>query len=197
MTIDGKEWSVRPAAPTYEGDTGLFRLSSAYTLPKGKFSFGLFRDNYDRDPKGVDFSIHGFNLAYGVTDKLEIFGNIGFQNRVQAQLPVGARLQQRGALRRSCPGTTGFGDVKLGLKYAFLNDYLGDAVGLALRGVVKLPTASDTDGLGTGKTSFAGDLVLSKTLNYGADLHASIGYEMNERRGRHRHFRTPSAGDSG
>jgi hypothetical protein len=74
---------------------------------------------------------------------------------------------------------TGFGDIKLGLKYAFLNDYLGDAVGLALRGVVKLPTASDTDGLGTGKTSFVGDLVLSKTINYGADLHASVGYEMN------------------
>jgi len=58
MTVDGKEWSVRPAAPTYEGDTGLFRLSSAYTIPKGKLSFGVFRDNFDRDPKGVDLSIH-------------------------------------------------------------------------------------------------------------------------------------------
>ena len=43
-TVDGKEWSVRPAAPTYGGDTGLFRLSSAYTLTRGKVSFGLFRE---------------------------------------------------------------------------------------------------------------------------------------------------------
>ena len=90
MTVDGKEWSVRPAAPSYEGDTGLFRLSTAYTLPKGKFAFGLFRDNYDRDPKGIDFSIHGFNLAYGATDKLEIFGNLGVQNRVRLNSPADA-----------------------------------------------------------------------------------------------------------
>jgi hypothetical protein len=178
MTVDGKEWSVRPAAPTYEGDTGLFRLSSAYTLPKGKFSFGLFRDNYDRDPKGVDFSIHGFNLSYGITDKLQIFGNLGVQNRVRLNYAFEAGFNNLVPLGTE-HWTTGFGDAKLGLKYAFLNDYRGDAVGLALRGVVKLPTASDTDGLGTGKADFAGDLVLSKTINYGADLHASVGYEIN------------------
>jgi len=178
MTVDGKEWSVRPAAPTYEGDSGLFRLSSAYTLPKGRFAVSLFRDNYDRDPKGVDFSIHGFNIAYGATDKLEIFGNVGVQNRGKANYPfeVGGPNDYPFI---SESWSTGFGDVKLGLKYAFLSDYRGDAVGLALRAVAKLPTADEGDGLGTGKASFSGDLVLSKTLNYGADLHASIGYEIN------------------
>ena len=63
QTIDGKEWAMRLATPSYEGDTGLFRLSSAYVLPKGKAAFSLFRDNYDRDPKGIDFSIHGLNVA--------------------------------------------------------------------------------------------------------------------------------------
>ena len=47
-TIDGKEYQVRPATPAYDGDTGLFHLSSAYTLPKGGFSFSLYRDNLDR-----------------------------------------------------------------------------------------------------------------------------------------------------
>ena len=177
MTVDGKEWSVRPAAPTYEGDTGLFRLSSAYTLPKGKFSFGLFRDNYDRDPKGVDFSIHGFNLAYGATDKLEIFGNLGVQNRVRLNYPAEAGFYNE-LPAATLHWNTGLGDAKVGLKYKFLDDYRGDAVGLALKGVVKLPTASVDDGLGTGKAAFAADLILSKTLNYGADLHASIGYEF-------------------
>jgi hypothetical protein len=178
MTVDGKEWSVRPAAPTYEGDTGLFRLSSAYTVPKGKLSFGLFRDNYDRDPKGVDLSIHGFNISYGATDKLQIFGNVGIQNRVRLNYASDPGFNNELPLA-SEHWSAGFGDVKLGLKYAFLNDYRGDAVGLAVRALMKLPTASDTDGLGTGKTAFAGDLILSKTINYGADLHASVGYEIN------------------
>ena len=45
-TEDGQDYEVRPATPTYFGDTGLFHVSSAYTLFKGKVSFSLFRDNY-------------------------------------------------------------------------------------------------------------------------------------------------------
>jgi hypothetical protein len=84
MDVEGKEYSVRAAAPAYEGDTGLFHMSSAYTLPKGKVSFSIFRDNYDRDPKDIDFSVHGFSLGYGATGHLELFGSLGFQNRVNA-----------------------------------------------------------------------------------------------------------------
>jgi outer membrane protein OmpA-like peptidoglycan-associated protein len=177
-SIDGKDWSVRPAAPTYEGDTGLFRLSSAYTLPKGKVSIGLYRDNYDRDPKGVDASLHGVNFAYGVSHSFEVFGNVGIQNRVKVNDPLQPGFPNDYPFA-AAPWETGFGDVRLGVKYAFLNDYRGAGVGLALRGVVKLPTADETQGLGTGKTSFAADLVLSKSINRGADLHASVGYEVN------------------
>jgi len=42
VTTQGKEYEVHPATPTYGGDTGLFDLPSAYTLPRGKLSFGLF-----------------------------------------------------------------------------------------------------------------------------------------------------------
>ena len=56
VPIEGKDWSIRPAAPSFYGDTGLFHLSSAYTLPKGKMSFSLFRDNLDRDPKDQDIA---------------------------------------------------------------------------------------------------------------------------------------------
>ena len=177
-TVDGKEWSVRPATPAYEGDTGLFHLSSAYTLPKGKFAISAFRDNYDRDPKDLDISVHGLNVAYGATSRLEIFGHIGVQNRVDADALFQAGFQNDYPFV-STPWETGFGDFKLGVKYGFLNDYLGDAVGLAIKGVVKLPTADEAKGLGTGKASFGADLVLSKTINYGADIHASVGYRFN------------------
>jgi outer membrane protein OmpA-like peptidoglycan-associated protein len=177
-TLEGKEWSVRPATPAYEGDTGLFHLSSAYTLPKGKFAISAFRDNYDRDPKDLDISVHGLNMAYGATSRFEIFGHIGVQNRVNADALFQAGFQNDYPFV-STSWETGFGDVKLGAKYGFLSDYLGDALGLALKGVVKLPTADEAKGLGTGKASFGVDLVLSKTINYGADIHASVGYLIN------------------
>jgi outer membrane protein OmpA-like peptidoglycan-associated protein len=178
MTVGDKEYEVHPATPTYEGTTGLFHLPSAYTLPKAKFSFSLFRDNLDRDPKDEDISIHGLTLGYGATDRLELFGNFGLQNRINADA-----LFQPGFVNDypfvATPWETGVGDVKLGLKYKFLDDYLGDAVGLAARAFAKLPTADDAKGLGTGKTSFGGDLIVSKSLSEKADIHASIGYQVN------------------
>jgi outer membrane protein OmpA-like peptidoglycan-associated protein len=156
----------------------LFHLPSAYTLAKGKFSFSLFRDNLDRDPKDEDISIHGLSLGYGATNKLEIFGNIGLQNRVDADALFQAGFQNDYPFV-STPWETGVGDVKLGLKYKFLDDYMGDGIGLAVRGYAKLPTADEAKGLGTGKTSFGADLIVSKSLDEKADIHASIGYVVN------------------
>jgi len=178
MTIDSKEYEVHPATPAYEGETGLFHMPTAYTLPKGKFSFSLFRDNLDRDPKDIDISIHGVSLAIGATNKLEIYGNFGVQNRIDADA-----LFQAGFFNDypfvNTPWQTGVGDLKLGLKYGFLNDYMGDPVGLAIRGFVKIPTADENKGLGTGKTSFGADLILSKNIDEKLDIHGSLGYQWN------------------
>jgi outer membrane protein OmpA-like peptidoglycan-associated protein len=178
QSIDGKDWSMRLATPSYEGDTGLFRLSSAYVLPRGKAAFSLFRDNYDRDPKGIDFSIHGLNAAFGATDRLEIFGQIGIQNRLKVNYVFQPGFYNDLPFAGTDGWETGFGDIKVGAKYAFLDDYRGDGVGLAARGLIKFGTADEAKGLGTGKTGGALDLILSKNLNYKADLHASIGYEF-------------------
>ena len=178
MEIEGKEYEVHPATPSYEGTTGLFHMPSAYTLPKGKTSGQLFRDNLDRDPKDVDFSIHGFSLGYGITSRLELYGNVGLQNRNDADA-----LFQPGFPNDypfvATPWETGFGDIKIGLKYGFLNDYMGDGVGLAARGFWKIGTADENKGLGTGNSSWGADLILSKHLNHVADIHASIGYQKN------------------
>ena len=180
----GKDWEVRPATPDYLGDTGLFHLPSAYTLPKGKASVSFFRDNLDRDPKDVDFSILGLTFGYGATERLEVFGNIGFQNRINTDHP-----EQLGypndypfaGTQLDSPGwQTGFGDINIGAKYKFLDDYAhADPVALAVRGYVKLPTADEQKGLGTGKASYGADLVLSKGINHVFDIHASIGYQIN------------------
>jgi hypothetical protein len=178
IDIDGREWEAHPATPSYEGTTGLFHMPTAYTLPKGRFSFSLFRDNLDRSPKDEDISIHGVSLGFGATDRFEIYGNFGLQNRIDADA-----LFEAGYVNDfpfvSTPWETGVGDVKLGFKYGFLNDYKGDGVGLAIRGLVKVPTADEEAGLGTGKVSFGGDLILSKSVDAKLDLHGSIGYQVN------------------
>src|SRR6266545_6107910 len=69
ITVDSDEYEAHPATPAYEGETGLFHMSTAYTLPKGKFSFSLFRDNVDRDPKDLDASTHGVSLGFGVSNR--------------------------------------------------------------------------------------------------------------------------------
>jgi outer membrane protein OmpA-like peptidoglycan-associated protein len=183
ITLDGKEYEVRPATPTFFGDTGLFRLSTAYTLPKGKASFSLFRSNFDRDPKGLDISIHGLSFAYGATDRVEIFGVAGLQNRVKTNYWNQAGFFNDYPFAGTVDGgerwQTGFGDVRLGAKYKILDDYRGDSVGLAARGFVKLGTADEAKGLGTGKASGGVDLILSKNFNGSANFHAAVGFEFN------------------
>jgi outer membrane protein OmpA-like peptidoglycan-associated protein len=179
VPIEGKDWSIRPAAPAFDGDTGLFHLSSAYTLPKGKVSFSLFRDNIDRDPKDQDVSTFGLTFAYGATSKLELFTSLGLRNRLDADALFQPGYQNDYPFVQDA-WSTGFGDIKLGAKLKFLDDYThNDPLGLALKGMVKLPTADEQKGLGTGKASFDIDLILSKSLNRMADLHGSIGYEVN------------------
>jgi hypothetical protein len=182
LDIDGQEYEARPGTPTYRGDTGLFRLSSAYTLPKGKVSASFFRDNLDRDPKDIDFSVHGLTFAYGATSRLELFTSIGVQNRLNVDAPAQPGFFNDLPFAGSAdPASwqTGFGDVWVGGKYKMLDDYRGDGVGLAIRAQIKLPTADEEKGLGTGKVSGGGDLILSKRLGYGGELHAAIGYIGN------------------
>jgi outer membrane protein OmpA-like peptidoglycan-associated protein len=185
VTSDGKDYEARPLTPSYDGSTGLFHMSSAFSLPKGKFSFQLFRDNLDRDPKNIDASIHGLSLGYGAGRGLEIFGNIGLQNRnnVDSLGHVGFANDYPFAGNQSTsPGwQTGFGDIKLGVKYQFLRGWSGGTTpgGLAARGYVKLPTADDEKGLGTGKASFGADLIASFSLGNVVGVHGSLGYQVN------------------
>jgi outer membrane protein OmpA-like peptidoglycan-associated protein len=178
IDVDDREYEAHPATPSYEGTTGLFHMPTAYTLPRGRFSFSLFRDNLDRDPKDVDVSIHGLSLGYGVSSRFELYGNVGLQNRIdtdalfQPGFPNDYPFVNR-------PWATGFGDIKLGAKLGFLNDYHGDPLGLAVRAFVKIPTADEEEGLGTGKVSWGGDLVVSKSIAEKLDIHGSLGFVQN------------------
>ena len=182
ITVDGKDYEARPLTPTFSGSSGLFHMPSAYTLAKKEVGFSLFRYNWDRNPKDLDASTHGLNLAYGLSKRLEIFGAFGLQrNNVDKRNEPGYPNDfPRAGRQATSPGwQTGAGDALIGLKYMLLDDYSGQGVGLAVRPTIKLPTASFDDGLGTGKVSLGIDLLLSKHLNRKAELHGMIGYKNN------------------
>ena len=153
IEIDGKEYEAHPATPSYEGTTGLFHLPSAYTLPKGKVSVSLFRDNLDRDPKDEDISIHGVTLGFGATDRLELFGSFGLQNRLDADALFQPGFVQRLSLRQHGLGDGRRATSSWGSSTSSSTTTWATALGLALRGFVKLGTADQNKGLGTGKTS--------------------------------------------
>jgi outer membrane protein OmpA-like peptidoglycan-associated protein len=178
ITVDSDEYEAHPATPAYEGETGLFHMATAYTMPKGKVSFSLFRDNVDRDPKDLDASTHGVSLGFAISNRVEIHGNFGIQQRNDTDALFQAGYPNEFPFV-STPWQTGAGDLKLGLKFKLLDDYMHDPVGLAVRGFVKLGTADENKGLGTGKTSWGADLILSKNIDYKLDLHASIGFVKN------------------
>jgi len=174
------ESDLYPASLSYGGDTGLFHVSSAYTLPGKKVSFEFFRDELHRSPKDLKISILSLAVAYGATPRFELFGTVGTQIQVDARL-----LSQPGFFGEYpfalTPSQKGLGDVRLGAKYKFLDDTWGDDIALALRGYVKIPTANSDVGLGTGKISVGLDLLVSKTLGSAMAVHLLGGFQYNDK----------------
>jgi outer membrane protein OmpA-like peptidoglycan-associated protein len=189
QTIDGREYEVHPNTNSYEGTTGLFHNPTAYTIPKGKFGAQIFRDNLDRDPGDLDISIHGLSWSFGISNHFEIGGNIGIQNRVDAdaldQLAFvsGTAFGRQGFYNDNpfvtTPWETGFGDIKLRAKFKLADDYHGGPLAFAISPWIKIGTADELKGLGTGKTSYGADLLLSKSLGYKADIHFLLGGQKN------------------
>ena len=65
----------RQKAPTVLGGTGLFNTFSTRTLCKGEFNFGLFWNNYSRDPGDLSINQVPFNFTVGITNRWELWIN--------------------------------------------------------------------------------------------------------------------------
>jgi outer membrane protein OmpA-like peptidoglycan-associated protein len=73
--------------PTVTGATGLFTVYDASTLKRGEFNFGIFANNYDRDPGDVDIMQYPVNFAVGATNRLEFFVNSDTYQRLISESP--------------------------------------------------------------------------------------------------------------
>ena len=168
-STDGSE--TRPATTTTIGDTGLWFTPLAEVLPKGKWSASAYRVNWDRTEAFSDISDFTGTFAFGASDRVEVFGGIAAQRRIDAdRRPVRAGGTPMDYPTINQGWQTGFGDVTLGAKFNMLSQFRQNPTALAIRGVVKLPTASDEDGLGSKKPDFYADVIVSREFDEAVDL---------------------------
>ncbi|HUQ88217.1 MAG TPA: OmpA family protein [Vicinamibacterales bacterium] len=167
----------RPGSSTVVGDTGLWFVPLAETLPKGGFTFGAQRMALNRSEGFANIADIGGMFAFGATDRIEIFGSMGFR-RIDADLRPVTYLGQPQDYLINQGWSTGAGDATVGAKFNLRSQTLDNGVAFALRVAAKLPTASRDDGLGTGKADAWFDLIASREFSEKVDLTASAGMKF-------------------
>jgi hypothetical protein len=188
--VEAQELSSPPGipdlfvAPTYDGDLGLFHLPVAYVLPRGSVAVSFFRDDFARDPGKLDIATLGVSTGIGITRWFELFGNAGLQARVDAdRLRSGQFYNDNPFLFSASRGNqtfwaAGFGDLNVGGKFLVYQSLSG-ASALSVRAALKIPTASSSGGIGTGKLSFSGGAVFSHVVTCKALLSGSVVFREN------------------
>ena len=140
----------RPGLPTNFGDTGLWFVPTAETLPGGRFSGSIYRANYDRRQGLTDVAEIGITGAVGITDRFELFGSwrlVRLDRDVRPTFvpsePVfGGVSQDFPYVRRGWSKTLG-GPTVVGAKWNLISQSRGDAMSIAPRLMVKFPSGSD------------------------------------------------------
>jgi peptidoglycan-associated lipoprotein len=170
---------------SYWGDTGLWFLPTAEVVrPKG-WSFSLYRTEFDFKQGRTDVEDWPVTLAAGVGPRLELFGALRAVTRIDRDTrPIfepnpdeGGLVNDRPFVRD--PWTGGhLGDLYVGAKGNLLSEQRQNPVALALRGTVKLPTADDESGAGSGEFDYFGDLVVSKEVRRRVELTGFGGFAI-------------------
>ena len=167
----------RPGGNTVFGDTGIWFVPTGETLPKGRWSGGVQLVNFDRSEGFSDITDIGGMFAFGATDRIEVFGTFGMR-RIDADLvPVAQNGQPQDYLINK-GWSTGLGDAWVGAKFNITSQAASNGYATAARVMAKLPTASDDDGLGTGKFDFQFDLIGSREFAEKVELSAAAGIKM-------------------
>ena len=171
---------TRPALPTFFGDTGLWFVPTGDTLPTHKASVSLFRANFDRRQGLTDVSDLGITAAFGVSDRIEIFGSWkvvrlrrGVRNPVfiPSDTAFGGIDQTFPYLRRGWSKTLG-GPFTAGAKWSVISQSRGDAMSLGPRIALEFggnPWAGTNDMVGHI------DAVASRELKQSVELTGTIG----------------------
>ncbi len=185
-TTGSEPADTRPATTTYFGDTGLWFVPTGEVLPAKKWSFSLYRANWDYNQGFTDVSVWPITVGIGLGDRAEVFASVRSIVRIDRDIRplfVATTPEQRygGAavdfpfVRRGWSDNQ-FGDIYVGAKVNLLSEHRQQPVAFAVRGMLKVPTADENDGAGTGKMDVLLDAVLSKELNERVELSGFAGF---------------------
>ena len=176
---------TRPATTTVTGDTGLWFVPTGEVLSARKWSFSAYRVNFDYEQGFTDVSSFPITFGIGLADRVELFGAWSVVTRIDRDarpLFFPTAEGAGGGIANEYPlvssGWTGnqIGDFWLGAKFNLASEYTQSPAAVALRALVKLPTADDQDGAGTGKPDFAFDAIVSKEINQRVELSGFGGF---------------------
>jgi outer membrane protein OmpA-like peptidoglycan-associated protein len=188
--------ATRPATTTFFGDTGLWFVPTGEVLPDGKWSVSGYRrgTNYIQGYTNVgDFA---GTFGYGIKGRAEIFGSFLFDTRIDRDVrplflndPTYGGFVDRYPLVNTTWTGDNLGDFYVGAKVNIWSEAEQKPVAMAVRGIVKLPTANKDVGNGTGKVDFFADFIISKELQRLAEI---SGYAGGEVRGTPDNFTIPT-----
>lgn len=104
-----------------------------------------------------------FGLTYGVARDLD------------AHFSFGGQIDERSELLTKTKHRSGIGDLELGAKWRFVEK---DPLGIrhSLAPLVKLPTASEKKGLGSGAVDYDLTWIASRQFGDKTDVHLNLGY---------------------
>src|SRR4051812_37499640 len=165
---------TRPATTTINGDPGLWFVPTGEVLPAKKWSLSAYRVNFDRDQGFTDVSDWPLTFGFGAGDRAEIFGAWTLVQRIDRDVrplfvstnSVAGGLVNEYPFVRQGWSDNQLGDLWLGAKVNLTSQWRQQPAAFAVRGMIKLPTAKDTDaGVGTGQMDFAFDGIVSKEVN--------------------------------
>jgi outer membrane protein OmpA-like peptidoglycan-associated protein len=176
---------TRPATTTVNGDTGLWFVPTGEVVPAKKWSLSAYRVNFDRDQGFTDISDWPVTFAFGVGDRAEIFGAWTLVRRIDRDVrplfvstaPVAGGLANEYPFVRQGWSDNQLGDLWLGGKVNLTSQWRQQPVAVAVRGMIKVPTAKTEDeGVGTGKMDVALDAIVSKEVNQRVEVSGYGGF---------------------
>jgi hypothetical protein len=130
----------------------------AYTVEKGKFQLEAGVDFARQDNHDKEFG-PTMTLTYGLFERMDM----GVGSAYLFVNPAEGKNED------------GFGDTALKIKYRLV-DQKEWIPSFAVSGTLKIPTASESRGLGSGKTDFNINTIFTWNLTKRLQLHANLGY---------------------
>jgi cobalt/nickel transport protein len=130
----------------------------AWTVEKGEFQLEAGLDAVREDNHNREYA-PSLSLSYGLLDRMDLSFGSGY-------IFFHPKEDKR---------ENGIADTELKLKYRWI-DEKGWRPAFATIGMLKFPTASESKGLGSGKTDFGVNTAVTKNLSKRLVLHLNLGY---------------------